>query len=156
MDFYRYDRRNGDNTLQRYVAEANAGNYEVLLSEYNALGTEYNNAAKRLNIIFPAAIVLVVLVVILIIILIVVLVRNGSGKDSKKNKYDNYDDDDDDDDYFNSVRPRRVNATLEKNEEGSHSEERELSSELRNDAAKPADDIDDIDGESTDDIEDLG
>ncbi len=156
MDFYRYDRRNGDNTLQRYVAEANAGNYEILLSEYNALGTEYNNAAKRLNIIFPAAIVLVVLVVILIIILIVVLVRNGSGKDSKKNKYDNYDDDDDDDDYFNSVRPRRVNATLEKNEEGSHSEERKLSSELRNDAAKPADDIDDIDDDSTDDIEDLG
>ena len=112
VDFYRYDRRNGDNTIQRYVAEANAGNYDDLLNEYNDLGERYNNAAKRLNILFPLAIVLLALVVILIIILIVVIVKNGSNKNNPY-KYE----DDDDDDYFSTARPRKINKVTEASDE---------------------------------------
>lgn len=161
MDFYRFDRRNGDNTIQRYIAEANAGNYESLLVEYNELGTNYNNAVSRLNIIFPAAIVLVVLVVILIIILIVVIVKNGSNKNNLKKKYDNYnDDDDDDDDYFNKVRPTKINRATasrevdnEKEESTHHSKLEKVSTHSRDEEYD--DDYDDLD-EENDEIEDLG
>ena len=137
IDFYRYDRRNGDNTIQRYIAEANAGNYEKLLTEYNALGTEYNNTAKRLNIVFPVAIVLLVLVVILVIILIVVMAKNGSNKGNAYKYEDDFDDDDDD--YFTSSRPTKITS----------------SNDIKKD--KYEEEIDDRDeNEDIDDIEDLG
>lgn len=134
IDFYRYDRRNGDNTIQRYVAEANAGDYEKLLVEYNALGEEYNTMVRRMGIIFPVSIILLVLVVILVIILIVVVIKNGSSRNNNKYKYEDDFDDDDDDEYFASKRPTKINSSLKK-----------VDIENKND-----------DDELLDDIEDLG
>ena len=135
IDFYRYDRRNGDNTIQRYVAEANAGEYEKLVKQYNSLVEKNNNAQQRLSIIFPVAIVLAALVVILIIILIVVIIRNGDSKSRDKYKFDDMDDDDDDedDDYFTAKRPTKINS-------------------LKKDDTDENDD----DDENIDEIEDLG
>ena len=144
IDFYRYDRRNGDNTIQRYVPEPNAGDYERLLSEYNTLGNKYNTTAKRLSIIFPVAIVLLALVVILIIILIVVIVRNGS-KNNRDKYSDMLDDDDDDDDYFTTSRPTKMSKVT--------------SSKRNDDLDDLDDDISDKDSSNDnglDDIEDLG
>ena len=151
MDFYRYDRRNGDNTIQRYIAEANAGNYEALLAEYNTLGEKYNEAAKRLNVVFPAAIVLVVLVVILIIVLIVIIAKNGSNRNKKSfDKYNDYnDDDDDDDDYFSSARPTKINRYTREKEKEEAEEPKEEEKTTRDNFEE---DIED----SLDDIEDLG
>ena len=106
QDFYRYDTRNGDNTIQRYVVEPNAGDYEGLLNEYNKLKESSETISKRFNIIFPVTIILAALVLILIIIMIILIVRGGSNK--KPTDYDI--DDEDDDDYF-SAKPRRINAT---------------------------------------------
>ena len=116
IDFYRYDRRNGDNTIQRYVAEANAGDYERLLVEYNSLVDQYNTMAKRMGIIFPAAIILLVLVVILVIILIVVVIKNGSSKNNNPYKYEDEFDEEDDDDYFTKQRPTKINSSIKKQE----------------------------------------
>lgn len=148
IDFYRYDRRNGDNTIQRYVPEPNAGDYEKLLSEYNSLGNKYNNTAKRLSVIFPVSIVLLALVVILIIILIVVIVKNGS-KNSKDRYGDMLDDDDDDDDYFTTSRPQKISRVVD------NSRNDDLD-EFDNKKNNNSNDTDDIDDDSLDDIEDLG
>ncbi|MBR1844174.1 MAG: cadherin-like beta sandwich domain-containing protein [Lachnospiraceae bacterium] len=158
MDFYRYDRRNGDNTIQRYVAEANAGNYEALLVEYNDLGTKYNEAAKRLNIIFPAAIVLVVLVVILIIVLIVIIVKNGSNRNkSAYDKYKDYsdDDDDDDDDYFRNARPTKINRASSNKDSDDIDDEEDEKDEKKDVKAEPDNYEEDIE-DNLDEIEDLG
>ena len=145
IDFYRYDRRNGDNTIQRYVPEPNAGNYEKLLSEYNTLGNRYNTTAKRLSIIFPVAIVLLALVVILIIILIVVIIRNGSR--NNKDKYaDMLDDDDDDDDYFTTSRPTKMSRITDNKKDDDFDD-------IDDDRSSNSDIVDDS---NIDDIEDLG
>lgn len=141
IDFYRYDRRNGDNTIQRYVAEANAGEYEKLVKQYDSLVVKNNTAQQRLSIIFPVAIVLLALVLILIIILIVVIIRNGSNKARDRYNFDNVDDDDDDedDDYFTAKRPTKINT-------------------LKDDGKRDSNDDNDIDDEddNKDEIEDLG
>lgn len=105
VDFYRYDARNGDNTIQRYVAEPNAGDYEGLSNKFSELSYQYDLASKRLGILFPVTIILAVLIIILIIILIVTIVKGGS--DKKSNNPYQMDDDDDDDDYFSS-KPRKI------------------------------------------------
>ena len=143
IDFYRYDRRNGDNTIQRYVPEANAGDYEKLLSEYNALGNRYNNTAKRLSIIFPVAIVLLALVVILIIILIVVIVKNGS-KNSRDRYSDVLDDDDDDDDYFTTSRPTKVSRINSNKDRATHDDIDDNRNDLSSDDNNDLDDIEDL------------
>ena len=129
IDFYRYDRRNGDNTIQRYVAEANAGEYENLKNEHNNLIRKYNTTQQQLSIVFPVAIVLLALVLILIIILIVVIVRNGSKNAKDKYKFDDLgdDDEDDDDDYFNTKRPTKINTLKDEDddEKDSSSDEEE-------------------------------
>lgn len=109
VDFYRYDTKNGDNTIQRYITEPNAGNYEEANARYESVRAQYNDLAKKFNVILPVAIGLLALVVILIIVLIVVLVKNGGPKE-KKNPYslNDDDDDDDDDDYFMNNRPTKI------------------------------------------------
>ena len=139
-DFYRCDWRNDDYTIQRYVAEPNAGNYEELNNRYVALSNEHETASKRLNILFPITIILASLVIILIIILIVMIIKGGSSK--KTNPYSNDFDDDDDDDYFSS-KPRKITSSDVDDDEDKFS---------KND--KIDDDYDD--DSDSDDIEDLG
>ena len=131
IDFYRYDTRNGDNTIQRYVPEPNSGNYEELSNKYNALATKFNTTSSQLSIVLPVAIGLLALTVILVVVLIIVMVKNGNGKKSS-NPY-SYDDDDDDDEYFSSSRPTKITSK---------------------DLIAKSDD-DDLDNDN-DDIEDLG
>ena len=108
VDFYRYDSKNGEGTIQRYIPEPNAGNYEELAKNYEKLNEDYTLVSKRFGILFPVTIILAALVIILIIILIVMIVKGGSSK--KSNPYQLDDDDDDDDDYF-STKPRRITST---------------------------------------------
>lgn len=108
VDFYRYDSKNGEGTIQRYIPEPNAGNYEELAKNYEKLNADYTLVSKRFGILFPVTIILAALVIILIIILIVMIVKGGSSK--KSNPYQLDDDDDDDDDYF-STKPRRITST---------------------------------------------
>ena len=107
VDFYRYDRRNGDDTIQKYVPEPNAGDYEELSTRYNRLKNENDSANNKLGILFPVTIILAALCLILIIIIIVMIVKGGSSK--KNNPYDFDDEDDDDDDYFSS-KPRKITS----------------------------------------------
>ena len=108
VDFYRYDSKNGEGTIQRYIPEPNAGNYDELLTRYDSLNEEYQVLSKRFAILFPVAIILSALVIVLIIIMIVMIVKGGSGK--KSNPYQIDDDDDDDDDYFSS-KPRKISSS---------------------------------------------
>ena len=96
VGFYKYDKEYL--TLQRYVPEPNAGNYEELSNQYNALKEENDKINKRFGIIFPVTIILAALVILLIIILIVMIVRGGSNK--KSNDYELDDEDDDLDDNY--------------------------------------------------------
>ena len=109
-DFYRYDSRGGDNTIQRYVPEPNAGDYEGLLNQYNALKEKSDETSKRFGIIFPVTIILAALVLLLIIIMIILIVRGSSNKKSSVDELE----DDDDDDYFSS-KPRRLTSSNDRN-----------------------------------------
>lgn len=101
--FYRIDSR--DNTIQRYVEDANAGDYAELSQNYETLVTRYNEMTRKYNVLFPGIIALAVVVLILIIVLIILLIKGG-GNSKKQNKYAyNYDDEeDDDDDYFSPTK----------------------------------------------------
>lgn len=107
VGFYKYDSKNGEGTIQRYLPEPTAGNYEALSYEYEKLKDENTQVSNRLSIIFPLTIILGSLAIILVIVLVVIVIRGGSGK--KANPYDFDDDDDDDDDYFAS-KPRRITS----------------------------------------------
>ena len=109
VDFYRYDSKNGEGTIQRYIPEPNAGNYEELANRYESLNEEHQVLSKRFAIIFPVTIILAALVIVLIIIMIVMIVKGGSGKKSNPYQMDD-DDDDDDDDYFSS-KPRKISSS---------------------------------------------
>ena len=110
IDFYRYDSKSGEGTIQRYIPEPNAGNYEELAGRYENLNNDYTLVSKRFGILFPVTIVLAALVIILIIILIVMIVKGGSGKKTNPYQFDDDDDDDDDDDYF-STKPRKLSSS---------------------------------------------
>ena len=148
QDFYRYDTRNGDNTIQRYVVEPNAGDYESLLNEYNALKESNDTTSKRFNIIFPVTIILAALVLILIIIMIILIVRGGSSK-----KPNDYDMDDDDDDYF-SAKPRRVSNETVKDDD--LDDDYGLDNKKEDFSDKYDDKYDNNDEEEENEIEDLG
>ena len=142
VDFYRYDSRDNDNTIQRYVPEPNAGNYEELLNRYNNLNKENETNVQKLGILFPVTIILAALIIILIIVLIVMIIKGGSNKNT--NPYDvGYEDDDDDDDYF-SKTPRKISRVKEEDD----------------DFGRVDDDVKDNDGNldmgSIESIEDLG
>ena len=108
IDFYRYDSKSGEGTIQRYIPEPNSGNFEDLAARYEKLNESYTMVSKRFGILFPVTIILAALVIILIIILIVMIVKGGSSK--KPNPYQFDDDDDDDDDYFSS-KPRKITSS---------------------------------------------
>ena len=153
-DFYRYDTRNGDDTIQRYVPEPNAGDYERIQNEYNNLKESSELTSKRFGIIFPVTIILAALVLILIIILIVMIVRGGSSK--KPNEYDL--EDDDDDDYFSS-KPRRVTQTVEKDDYNDDLDDKYGLDNKKEDFSDTYDDnFNDSDNDNLDEdeIEDLG
>lgn len=111
VDFYKYDSRNGEGTIQRYIPEPNAGNYEELAAKYTKLNEENTLSLKKLGILFPVTIILAALVIILIIILIVMIVKGGSSKKTNPYSYDD-EEDDDDDDYF-STKPRKISSGLD-------------------------------------------
>ena len=106
--FYRIDSR--DNTIQRYVEDANSGDYTELSQNYEALVTRYNEMTRKYNVLFPGIIALAVVVLILIIVLIILLIKGG-GNSKKQNKYAyNYEDEEDDDDnYFTPSRNNNDN-----------------------------------------------
>ncbi len=147
VDFYRYDARNNDNTIQRYVTEPNAGDYEGLLSRYNTLNDEHEIMSKRISILFPVTIILAALVIILIVILIVMIVKGGQGK--KSNPYQLDDDLDDDDDYFAS-KPRKITSTPKYDDKDL--DDKYDDDDTKNDLADDASN----DNDSENDIEDLG
>ena len=139
VDFYRYDSKHGEGTIQRYIPEPNAGNYEELAGRYEKLNEEHTLVSKRFGILFPITIILAALTIILIIILIVMIVKGGSGK--KPNPYDYDDDDDEDDDDYFSSKPRKISSSDYKRND--------LDDDISDDKINSKDD-------SSNDIEDLG
>ena len=137
VDFYRYDSKHGEGTIQRYIPEPNAGNYEELAGRYETLNEEHNLVSKRFGILFPITIILAALVIILIIILIVMIVKGGSSK--KPNPYDYDDEDDDDDDYFSS-KPRKISSSNYKNDDI----EDDFAEQKSNDKDDSSNDIEDL------------
>lgn len=106
VDFYRFDKRNGDNTIQRYVQDPNSGNYEEEHAKYESTKLKHNELAKKYNVVFPVACGLLGLVVILLIVLIIVIIRKNG---NNRNPYENNDDfDDDDDGYFEAKKPVKI------------------------------------------------
>lgn len=139
IGFYRYDSKYGEGTIQRYIPEPNAGNYEEIAARYDALNADYTLMSKRLGILFPVAIILAALVIILIIILIVMIVKGGSGKKSNPYQFDE-DDEDDDDDYFSS-KPRKITSS---NYGSSSNDKNDYSNDIINDTENSNSDIEDL------------
>lgn len=151
-DFYRYDSRGGDNTIQRYVPEPNAGDYEGLLNQYNALKEKSDETSKRFGIIFPVTIILAALVLLLIIIMIILIVRGGS---SKKQSVDELEDDEDDD-YFSS-KPRRLTSSNDRNANDELDDDFDLNTKKETFDDKYDDKFnDDVNDDVEAEIEDLG
>ena len=153
IGFYKFDKEY--NTLQRYIPEPNAGNYEELSNQYNTLKEENDKINKRFGIIFPVTIILAALVILLIVIMIVMIVRGGSNK--KLNDYEL--DDEDDDDYFSSKPKRLTNEKYNKDEEDDLDDDYGLDNKKEDFSDKYDDKFDDTKEEDLDDdseIEDLG